>query len=180
MTIQNIFIIGPMGVGKTTIGRQLAKYLSLDFVDSDHEIERRTGVDIPLIFEIEGEAGFRKREAAVISELTARRGIVLATGGGVVVSPENCSLLAARGFVVYLSAPIEQLLKRTAHDTNRPLLQTKNPRQRLEQLMIEREPLYQSIADLVIYSDQGAPHKVVRQIVQKIEESRNPLQQQAN
>ncbi len=169
-----------MGVGKTTIGRQLAKHLCLDFTDSDHEIERRTGVDIPLIFEIEGEAGFRKRESAIISELTEREGIVLATGGGAILDSENRSLLSARGFVVYLSAPIEQLLKRTAHDSNRPLLQTNDPKKQLEQLMVEREPLYQSTADLVIHSDQGSPHKVVKQIIQQMDETRNPLHPQAD
>ncbi len=169
-----------MGVGKTTVGRQLAKQLCLDFTDSDHEIERRTGVDIPLIFEIEGEAGFRTRESAIISELTERQGIVLATGGGAILDPENRSLLSARGFVVYLSAPIEQLLKRTAHDSNRPLLENKDPRQQLEKIMSEREPLYQSTSDLVVHSAQGSPNKVVKQIIEKMNETRNPLHTQGD
>ncbi len=169
-----------MGVGKTTVGRQLAKQLCLDFTDSDHEIERRTGVDIPLIFEIEGEAGFRTRESAIISELTERQGIVLATGGGAILDPENRSLLSARGFVVYLSAPIEQLLKRTAHDSNRPLLENKDPRQQLEKIMSEREPLYQSTSDLVVHSAQGSPNKVVKQIIEKMNETRNPLHPQVD
>ena len=150
----NIFLIGPMGAGKTTIGRQLAKSLGLDFVDSDHEIESRTGASIPLIFEVEGEAGFRRREREVIDELTQRSHIVLATGGGAVLDPANRAHLAARGRVVYLRASLEHLLKRTAKDRNRPLLQTDDPRARLQQILERRDPLYCEIADLVVETDR--------------------------
>lgn len=154
----NIFLIGPMGAGKTTIGRHLAKLLGLDFVDSDHEIENRTGASIPLIFEVEGEAGFRRREREMIDELTQRGNIVLATGGGAVLDPVNRAHLAARGQVVYLRASLEHLVKRTAKDRNRPLLQTDDPRARPEQIMAkileERDPLYSEIADLVVETDR--------------------------
>lgn len=151
----NIFLVGPMGAGKTTIGRQLAKSLGLDFVDSDHEIENRTGVGIPLIFEVEGEEGFRRREREMIDELTRRGNIVLATGGGAVLDAANRAHLSARGQVVYLHASLEHLLKRTAKDRNRPLLQTDNPRARLQQILEQRDPLYREIADLVVETDRG-------------------------
>lgn len=154
----NIFLIGPMGAGKTTIGRQLAKSLGLDFVDSDHEIESRTGASIPLIFEVEGEAGFRRREREMIDELTQRSRIVLATGGGAVLDPANRAHLSARGQVVYLRASLEHLLKRTAKDRNRPLLRTDDPRARPEQILArileQRDPLYREIADLVVETDR--------------------------
>ena len=152
----NIFLVGLMGAGKTTIGRALAKKLDKQFVDSDHEIEARSGVSIPVIFEIEGEAGFRQREADVLRALTAREGIVLATGGGAILRPENRALLKSRGTVIYLRADINQILQRTAKDKNRPLLQTENPQQRLEQLSREREPLYREVAHLVV--DTGRPN----------------------
>lgn len=154
----NIFLIGPMGAGKTTIGRQLAKSLGLDFMDSDHEIESRTGASIPLIFEVEGEAGFRRREREMIDELTQRSRIVLATGGGAVLDPANRAHLSARGQVVYLRASLEHLLKRTAKDRNRPLLRTDDPRARPEQILArileQRDPLYSEIADLVVETDR--------------------------
>lgn len=162
----NIFLIGPMGAGKTTIGRQLARDLGLEFLDSDHEIERRTGVSIPLIFEIEGEAGFRKREREAIDDLTQAGGIVLATGGGAVLDPANRIHLSARGRVVYLYASIDHLLKRTAKDRHRPLLQTADPRARLTEIMRARDPLYREIADLIIETD----HSTVRATVRSIEE----------
>lgn len=150
----NIFLIGPMGAGKTTIGRQLAKSLGLDFVDSDHEIESRTGASIPLIFEVEGEEGFRRREREMIDELTQRSSMVLATGGGAVLDPVNRGHLAARGQVVYLCASLEHLLKRTAKDRNRPLLQTDDPQARLQQILEQRDPLYREVADLVVDTDR--------------------------
>ena len=150
----NIFLIGPMGAGKTTSGRQLAKSLGLDFVDSDHEIESRTGASIPLIFEVEGEEGFRRREREMIDELTQRSSMVLATGGGAVLDPANRGHLAARGQVVYLCASLEHLLKRTAKDRNRPLLQTADPQARLQQIIEQRDPLYREIADLVVDTDR--------------------------
>ncbi len=143
-----------MGAGKTTIGKRLARSLRRRFVDCDHEIERRTGATIPLIFEIEGEAGFRARERRVIEDLTQEPDSVLATGGGAVLDPVNRELLASRGLVVYLHAPIELLVARTRNDTNRPLLQNGNRGQRLRELMAQREPLYREIADLTV--DTGA------------------------
>ena len=154
----NIFLIGPMGAGKTTIGRQLAKSLGVDFVDSDHEIESRTGASIPLIFEVEGEAGFRRREREMIDELTQRSNIVLATGGGAVLDAATRAHLAARGQVIYLRASLEHLLKRTAKDRNRPLLQVDDacarPEQILAQILELRDPLYCEIADLVVETDR--------------------------
>jgi len=160
----NIFLVGLMGAGKTTIGRLLARRLNRRFVDSDQAIEARTGASIPWIFEIEGEASFRRREADMIRELTAQDGIVLATGGGAVLDPGSRALLAERGTVIYLRASVSSILQRTAHDRNRPLLQTADPRKRLEELVAEREPLYREIADLVI--DTGRPN--VQSMVQII------------
>ena len=153
----NIFLVGPMGAGKSTVGRQLAKTLNMEFVDCDREIEDRTGVTIAVIFELEGEEGFRKRECAMIEQLTERDGIVLATGGGAVLDEENRSRLRTRGFAIYLNAPIELLLERTARDKHRPLLQTDDPRARLTALAAEREPLYQQVADMVVKTDRDAP-----------------------
>jgi shikimate kinase len=167
----SLFLTGPMGAGKSTIGRQLARQLRLEFHDSDHEIEHRTGVDIPLIFEIEGEAGFRKREKAVIEELTRLPGIVLATGGGAILDPENRKHLSDRGRVIYLHTSVNQQLKRTGKDRNRPLLQTEDPRQRLIDLMQVREPLYREIADLVINTDGKHVRDVVREILQQLDGS---------
>ena len=158
-----------MGAGKSTIGRQLSKQLGLPFHDSDHEIEARTGVDIPLIFELEGEAGFRKRECVVIDDLTRLPGIVLATGGGAILDPANREHLNSRGQVIYLHASINQQLKRTRMDRNRPLLQTKDPLARLEELMATRDPLYREIASLVIDTDGMRVRDVVNKIVHMLE-----------
>lgn len=146
----NIYLVGLMGAGKTTVGRQLAKRLSRPFFDSDHEIVERTGVPIPTIFEIEGEAGFRRREAATIQELTDQNGIILATGGGAVLSSQNRERLKATGWVVYLNVPPSLLYERTRHDKGRPLLQVDNPLQKLASLYGERDPLYRETADLVL------------------------------
>ncbi|MRW93720.1 3-dehydroquinate synthase [Duganella sp. FT80W] len=162
--MQNVFLVGLMGAGKTTIGRILARKLGMKFVDSDHEIEARTGASIPWIFEIEGEASFRRREADVIRELSGQPGLVLATGGGCVLNADNRAFLKSRGTVVYLRASINSILQRTAHDKNRPLLQTADPRKKLEELMAVRDPLYMEIADLVI--DTGRPN--VQSMVQTI------------
>jgi 3-dehydroquinate synthase len=161
---KNIFLVGLMGAGKTTIGRMLARRLGMTFADSDHEIEARTGASVPWIFEIEGEASFRRREADMIRELTAGSGLVLATGGGAVLNPDSRRLLAERGTVVYLRASVNSILARTSHDKNRPLLQTADPRRKLEDLTAQREPLYREIADLVI--DTGRPN--VQSMVQTI------------
>lgn len=152
MTAASVFLVGPMGSGKTAVGRQLAKLLGYRFVDSDAEIEIRTGVDIPFIFEKEGEAGFRQREREVIEDLTQQEGIVLATGGGAVILPENREALA-RGRVVYLETSVAQQLARTRHGRHRPLLNTGSPRARLEQLMQAREPLYREVAHVTVRTD---------------------------
>jgi shikimate kinase len=164
----SLFLTGPMGAGKSTIGRQLSKRLNKEFHDSDHEIEARTGVDIPLIFELEGEAGFRKREQAIIEELTRMPDIILATGGGAILDPANRRNLSARGRVIYLHASVNQQLKRTRRDRNRPLLQTADPRARLEELMAIRDPLYREIADVIIETDGKRVRDVVRQIMQQL------------
>ena len=160
----NIFLVGLMGAGKTTLGRIIAKKLGKRFIDTDHEIEARTGATIPLIFEIEGEEAFRRRETEVIRDLTAEDGIVLATGGGAVLAAENRALLRERGTVIYLRASINSILARTAHDKNRPLLQTADPRKKLEQLQQQREPLYREVAHMVV--DTGRPN--VQSMVQNI------------
>ena len=165
----NVFLIGPMGAGKSTIGRHLAELLHKDFQDSDHEIEKRTGAGIPLIFEIEGEAGFRRREASVIDELTQKQNLVLATGGGVVLSEDNRRALQRRGMVVYLHAPIDTLLKRTWRDHNRPLLQTADRRNTFEEILKSREPIYRQTADIVIETAHRSPVSVAREIVRKLE-----------
>ena len=165
----SLFLTGPMGAGKSTIGRQLSKQLGLPFHDSDHEIEARTGVDIPLIFELESEAGFRKRECVVIDELTQLPNIVLATGGGAIIDPVNRQHLGSRGKVIYLHASVNQQLKRTRMDRNRPLLQTENPRARLEELMAIRDPLYREIAHIVIDTDGMRVRDVVKKILQMLE-----------
>lgn len=165
MTRRNIFLIGPMGAGKTTAGRELAKTLGMVFVDSDHEIEQHTGASIPLIFELEGEAGFRMRERAMLSELTQRENIVLATGGGAVIDKDNRAHLAARGFVVYLRANLEQLFHRTAKDPHRPLLKTTDPKSTLRELMETRAPLYEEIANLILDTDGHTPKWLVKKII---------------
>jgi len=166
---QNLFLIGPMGAGKTTVGKQLAQVLGMEFIDSDLEIQRRTGVDIPTIFEFEGEEGFRRRERAVIEELTAMEGVVLATGGGAVLDEQNRRLLSSRGFVVYLQCTPEQQYERTYRDRNRPLLQTENPLDKLKELMEQREPYYLQTADLVIMSERRNALTVAREIQAQLE-----------
>lgn len=153
-----------MGAGKSAVGRALARALELEFIDADDEIERRTGVDIPFIFEKEGESGFRKREAAVVDELTGRPALVLATGGGVVGDPANRRHLAARGTVIYLHATVAQQLERTRRGRERPMLADGEPEEILERLFAERDPLYREIADLVIETDGRRVHHVVQDI----------------
>lgn len=167
---ENIFLIGPMGVGKSTIGRQLASMLHKSFKDSDHEIEKRTGVDIPTIFDIEGEDGFRKREISVIDELSAENNLVLATGGGAVLREENRKALR-RGYVVYLSASIETLVERTRRDKSRPLLQNTDKRRKIEELLGERDPIYREEADLVVETDGRSAKTVAKEIVEKLQAS---------
>ena len=165
---QNLFLIGPMGAGKSAVGRQLARLLHLDFFDSDEEIERRTGVDIAFIFEKEGEEGFRKREAKVIDELSQKQGIVLATGGGAILDNDNRSYLGARGFVVYLFTTVRQQLDRTRRGRTRPLLQNGDKESVLEALMEIRDPLYREIADLVVETDGRRVQAVARDIAEAV------------
>lgn len=160
-----------MGAGKTTVGRYLAELLNREFVDSDHEIEARTGASIPWIFEKEGEAGFRLREKAVIAELASQKNMVLATGGGAVTQPENRQALKNSGIVVYLYTPVEIQLLRTHRDRNRPLLQVKNPEQKLKDLLQARDPLYREVSHLVIETHQGAARDLALNILQLIREN---------
>ncbi len=169
MRPQNIFLVGPMGAGKSTIGRQLALSLGYEFQDSDQEIQRRTGVDIATIFEFEGEEGFRSRERQVIEELARQDNIVLATGGGAVMVPENRQQLAARGLVIYLHCSPEQQYARTARDRNRPLLDTEDPQQRLRDLMAVREPVYRQVADMVVSTERRGTSSVVKEIRRRLE-----------
>ena len=167
-TPQNIFLVGPMGAGKSAVGRQLGRMLHLDFVDSDDEIEARTGVDIPFIFEKEGEDGFRRRESRVIDELTQREGVILATGGGAVIDPQNRNLLGARGFVIYLYTSVDQQLSRTQRGRERPLLENGEPREILESLMQERDPWYREVADLVVDTDGRKVKAVADEILERL------------
>jgi shikimate kinase len=166
--LQNLILIGPMGAGKSTIGRLLAKELRLPFKDSDKEIEQRTGASIPLIFDVEGEAGFRERERAAIAELCQLEGVVLATGGGAVLRDDNRRALRAGGRVIYLCTSVDQQLERTSRDRNRPLLQASDPRSVLTALMAVRDPLYRSIADIIIETDERPPRLVVMEILDRL------------
>lgn len=165
-----IFLVGPMGAGKSTIGRQLAEALGLEFADTDVEIQRRTGVDIPTIFEYEGEDGFRARERQVVDDMTQLDNLVLATGGGVIMDPDNRRNLSARGLVVYLYCTPEQQYERTYRDRNRPLLQTEDPRGRLEELMAVRDPLYREAADLEVSTERRSATAVTRDIIRHMDE----------
>ena len=165
---QNLFLVGPMGAGKSAVGRQLARMLHLNFMDSDDEIEKRTGVDIPFIFEKEGEDGFRKREAKAIDDLSKIEGIVLATGGGAVVDPQNRSHLGARGFVVYLYTTVDQQLARTKKGRERPLLENGDRKQILDDLMVERDAMYREIADLVVETDGRKVKAVANEILERL------------
>ena len=165
---QNIFLVGLMGSGKTTVGRLLAKKLGMRFVDSDHEIEARTGATVSWIFEIEGEDSFRRREVETIDDLTSQKGVVLATGGGAVVHPENRKNLKARGTVIYLRASVNNILQRTMHDKSRPLLQTENRRQKIEELARQREKFYSEVADIIIDTGRPNVHAMVQTIMSQL------------
>jgi shikimate kinase len=167
---RNIFLVGPMGAGKSTIGRELADRLHLEFFDSDQEIERRTGADIAWVFDLEGEEGFRKREETVIEDLSEKQGIVLATGGGSVISTQVRNRLSARGIVVYLETTIDKQVARTQRDRRRPLLQTsEEPRIVLENLAVERNPLYEEIADVIVQTDDQSAKVVAHKIVERLD-----------
>ena len=172
MTAENIYLIGLMGAGKTTIGRQLAKALAVPFYDSDKAIEESTGVDIPTIFEFEGEEGFRDREQKMIQKLTQMRGIVLATGGGVILREENRKLLKDNGYIVYLQCSVDRILERTRRDTQRPLLKTDNPKERLQSLFEQRQALYLSCSDFKIDTGVLKSKTVVNRILEEYREAR--------
>lgn len=160
----SIFLVGPMGAGKTTVGKKLAEHYGMHFVDADHEIEARTGVDIAFIFEKEGEEGFRRREQAVIADLTAQSNIVLATGGGAVIKAENRTFLKSRGYVVYLHASVAQQFARVERSDNRPLLAEGDRRETLARLFVERDPYYREVADLVLDTDGKNAKQLARDI----------------
>jgi shikimate kinase len=181
--VTNVFLIGPMGSGKTAVGKHLARALRIPFYDSDVEIERRTGVDIPYIFEKEGEPGFREREREVIDSLTQLDAAVVATGGGAVLMPENRERLAARGVVVYLNTGVQQQLNRTRHGRHRPLLYTADPETRLQELMAIRAPLYESIAAVTVHTDGRQVRAVAEEILSRLNEQRRcdaPLHNQSS
>ena len=165
---RSVFLIGPMGAGKSAVGRKLAEELSLEFVDSDDAVEERTGVDIPYIFEREGEAGFRSREVEVIDDLTRRERVLLATGGGAVLDPRNRERLRSRGRVVYLRTSVDQQLSRTRRGNDRPLLMNPDPRGTLARLYAERAPLYAEVADIVVDTDGRKVKTVVDQICREL------------
>jgi shikimate kinase len=165
----NLFLVGPMGAGKSTIGRRLAAHFGLPFIDLDEEIERRNGVSVALIFELEGEAGFRSRESRLIEELSCRDGVVLATGGGAVLAESNRRVLHDRGFVLYLSTTVAQQLSRLARDVKRPLLQAPDRRERLDAMAAQRNPLYEEIADLTVTGSNTAVAQAARQIAARLE-----------
>ncbi|QJC38251.1 shikimate kinase AroK [Enterobacteriaceae endosymbiont of Donacia marginata] len=170
---RNIFLIGPMGAGKSTIGRHLANLLKMDFFDSDQEIERRTGADINWVFDVEGEKGFRKREKKIINEITQKKGIILATGGGSIQSKETRKFLSSRGIVVYLKTTIEKQLSRTKRDKKRPLLKNKNQlaKEILEKLAKKRNHLYNEIADIIIKTDEQSAKIVANQLIHLLEKN---------
>lgn len=171
----NIFLIGPMGAGKTTIGRQLARQLKKEFLDSDRVIEERTGANIPLIFELEGEQGFRKRECSIIDELSQQQNLVLATGGGAVLSEDNRQHLSERGTVIYLSSSLQSLVERTCKDKNRPLLQSEeSPETIITRLLEQRDPLYRQTAHFIIDTSNSSIRNVIKAIIKRLNTARTP------
>ena len=168
----NLILVGMMGSGKTTMGRALSKCLGKIFVDSDEEVQKRTGVTIPHIFDIEGEEGFRQRECAVIRDLSGRDNLVLATGGGVILAEQNRALLQQNGIVIYLKANVHDLWQRTRHDRSRPLLQTADPHAKLTELFHQRDPLYRQVADIIIQSGKQSAHTLMLHLVDEIESFR--------
>ncbi len=168
MAVSRVFLVGPMGAGKTTIGKLLADDLSLEFVDVDREIEARSGVDIPWIFDREGEAGFRIRESAALSELSQLERVLISTGGGAVLSPENRRVMSATGTVVYLHTSVDEQVRRTSRDRKRPLLQNDDPARVLAELMTIREPLYRDVADIVVDTDGRSPKTVAQDIAAQL------------
>lgn len=178
--VPNLILIGPMGAGKSTIGRLLAAELSREFYDSDHEIQGRCGADIPWIFDVEGESGFRDRESAMIDELMNREQCVIATGGGAVLREQNRKRIREGGTVIYLFTTVEQQLKRTAKDRNRPLLQRGDRERLLRDMFALRDPLYRATADLVVRTDRRGPRSVVNDIIRRVQRMVDPLTCKAN
>jgi shikimate kinase len=172
---QNIFMIGPMGSGKTTIGRQLAKKFGLDFYDIDHELERLTGASVNLIFDLEGEQGFRIREKGLLKSLTEKSGVLIATGGGAICDEENRKVLQARGLVVYLKTSVENQLRRLSQDKSRPLLQASDREERLRDLARKRNPLYAETADLVFNTRNSSVYATARALYAAIINRQNQL-----
>ena len=170
---QSVFLVGMPGSGKSTIGRSLAKALDCPFVDLDQQVEERCGVKIPVIFEIEGESGFRKRESQVLDDVTQQAGIVLATGGGAILDSQNRHYLQQRGVVVYLRASVDELYRRTSRDRNRPLLATNNPKARLRELLTTRAPLYETMADVVVDTGAASVAAVVQQLVSRLSQTQD-------
>lgn len=166
---ENIVLVGPMGAGKTTIGKRIAQHFNCDFFDSDKVIEEKTGVSIPLIFELEGEDGFRKREAEVLQNLMSKEKIVLATGGGAVLLEENRNVLKENSIIIFLNASLEQLYKRTCRDKNRPLLQTENPKEKLKKILSERIDIYRDLSQLIIDTDNQSINYTVHSIIETIQ-----------
>jgi len=169
----NIFLIGPMATGKTTIGKKLAKETSKKFYDSDQEIKKNTGADIPLIFEIEGDAGFRDREMKIISKLVLLRNIVLSTGGGVVLLEENRKMLTDNGIIIYLKSSPKKIFDRTYGDKSRPLLQVEDRLGKIEEILEEREPLYSSLANEIINTDSFISKEIIHEILKKLKKYEN-------
>ncbi|MGB1885189.1 MAG: shikimate kinase AroK [Gammaproteobacteria bacterium] len=167
--VQRVFLVGPMGTGKTTIGNQLAKALNFEFIDADEALEKRTGASITLIFDVEGEQGFREREEKILDDLTQRKQVVLATGGGAVLREANRAALSERGFVVYLRSPVETLIERTRFDTSRPLLKTEDPAATLREIMENREPLYEAVADLIVDTETLNIKQIVKRIADELQ-----------
>lgn len=165
----NIYLVGPMGAGKTTVGRHLADLLDRPFMDSDHELESKTGASIPWIFEKEGEYGFRQREENIIDQLTQQHEVVLATGGGAVMSDKNRQALHQRGIVIYLYTPVSMQLARTSRDRNRPLLQVADPEAKLKELLTLRDPLYRQVAHYVVPTSDGSARDLAQKIIQMID-----------
>jgi shikimate kinase len=166
--VSRVYLVGPMGAGKTTIGKLLADELRLEFVDVDREIESRSGVDIPWIFDREGEAGFRIRETAALKELSQLDGVLISTGGGAVISAENRQIMMSTGTVIYLHTSVDEQVRRTSRDRKRPLLQNDDPRRVLSELMAIREPLYREIADVILDTDSRSPKLVAQDLIEQL------------
>ena len=169
----NIYLVGPMGVGKTTVGRLLAKELKMRFIDTDHEVERRAGADINWIFDVEGEVGFRARESRTLEDISSGVGQVVSTGGGIILNPVNRDRIRNSGYCVYLSADAGQLVARIGNDKKRPLLQASEPKKILENIIKLRDPLYREVAQTVVQANSGPPRQLAKEIAKNLKLSRD-------